>query len=82
PELVWFHKFKGTSTSKIRIALGLKDAEQAEQGSRSLYIIVFRKLIPITTLSGKDLLDAWWQIIKCKSFFPFLLVIIIQSPLR
>ncbi|KAG2363911.1 hypothetical protein BDR07DRAFT_1402782 [Suillus spraguei] len=65
PELVWFHKFKGTSTSKIRIALGLKDAEQAEQGSRALYIIVFRKLIPITTLSGKDLLEAWWQIVKC-----------------
>ncbi|KAG2079132.1 hypothetical protein BDR04DRAFT_1146822, partial [Suillus decipiens] len=43
----------------------LKDAEQAEQGSRTLYIIVFRKLIPITTLSGKDLLDAWWQIVKC-----------------
>ncbi|KAG2353656.1 hypothetical protein BDR07DRAFT_1432487 [Suillus spraguei] len=65
PELVWFHKFKGTSTSKIRIALGLKDAEQAEQGSRALYIIVFRKLIPITTLSGKEFLDAWWQIVKC-----------------
>ncbi|KAG2363910.1 hypothetical protein BDR07DRAFT_862235 [Suillus spraguei] len=65
PELVWFHKFKGTSTSKIRIALGLKDAKQAEQGSRALYIIVFRKLIPITTLSGKDLLEAWWQIVKC-----------------
>ncbi|KAG2358480.1 hypothetical protein BDR07DRAFT_1417738 [Suillus spraguei] len=65
PELVWFHKFKGTSTSKIRIALGLKDAEEAEQGSRALYIIVFRKLIPITTLSGKEFLDAWWQIVKC-----------------
>jgi hypothetical protein len=65
PELIWFHKFKGTSTSKIRIALGLKDAELAEQGSRVLYIIVFRKLIPITTLSGKEFLAAWWQIVKC-----------------
>ncbi|KAG2339967.1 hypothetical protein BDR05DRAFT_991741 [Suillus weaverae] len=65
PELVWFHKFEGTSTSKIRIALGLKDAEQAKQGSRALYIIVFRKLIPITTLSGKEFLAAWWQIVKC-----------------
>jgi hypothetical protein len=65
PELVWFHKFEGTSTSKIRIALGLKDAEQAEQGSRVLYILVFRKLIPITTLSGKEFLAAWWQIVKC-----------------
>ncbi|KAG1772956.1 hypothetical protein EV702DRAFT_1281245 [Suillus placidus] len=65
PELVWFHKFEGTSTSKIRIALGLKDAKQAKQGSRALYIIVFRKLIPITTLSGKEFLAAWWQIVKC-----------------
>jgi hypothetical protein len=71
PELVWFHKFEETSTSKIRIALGLKDAKQAKRGSRVLYIIVFRKLIPITTLSGKEFLAAWWQIVKCMCFFFF-----------
>ncbi|KAG1805107.1 uncharacterized protein HD556DRAFT_1437270 [Suillus plorans] len=65
PELVWFHKFEETSTSKIRVALGLKDAERAEQGSRILYIIVFRKLIPITTLSGEEFIAAWWQVVKC-----------------
>ncbi|KAG1901817.1 uncharacterized protein F5891DRAFT_1277565 [Suillus fuscotomentosus] len=65
PELVWFHKFEETSTSKIRVALGLKDAERAEQGSRVLYIIVFRKLIPITTLSGEEFIAAWWQVVKC-----------------
>ncbi|KAG1805109.1 uncharacterized protein HD556DRAFT_1283541, partial [Suillus plorans] len=65
PELVWFHKFKETSTSKIRVALGLKDADRAEQGSRVLYIIVFRKLIPITTLSGEEFIAAWWQVVKC-----------------
>ncbi|KAG1730207.1 hypothetical protein EDB19DRAFT_2011946 [Suillus lakei] len=65
PELVWFYKFKGTSTSRIRIALGLKDAKQAKQGNRVMYILVFRKLIPITTLSGKEFLAAWWQIVKC-----------------
>ncbi|KAG1865761.1 hypothetical protein C8R48DRAFT_705930, partial [Suillus tomentosus] len=65
PELVWFHKFEETSTSKIRVALGLKDAERAEQGSRVLYIIVFRKLIPITTLSGEAFIAAWWQVVKC-----------------
>ncbi|KAG1730180.1 hypothetical protein EDB19DRAFT_2027536 [Suillus lakei] len=65
PELVWFYKFEGTSTSRIRIALGLKDAEQAKQGSRVLYILVFRKLIPLATLSGKEFLAAWWQIVKC-----------------
>ncbi|KAG2052907.1 hypothetical protein BDR06DRAFT_1021720 [Suillus hirtellus] len=65
PELVWFHKFKETSTSKIRVALGLKDAERAEQGNRVLYIIIFKKLIPITTLSGEEFIAAWWQVAKC-----------------
>ncbi|KAG1793255.1 uncharacterized protein HD556DRAFT_1270987 [Suillus plorans] len=65
PELVWFRKFEETSTSKIRVALGLKDADRAEQGSRVLYIIVFRKLIPITTLSGEEFIAAWWQVVKC-----------------
>ncbi|KIK40210.1 hypothetical protein CY34DRAFT_13867 [Suillus luteus UH-Slu-Lm8-n1] len=42
--------------------LGPKDTEQ---GSRVLYIIVFRKLILITTLSSKEFLAAWRQIVKC-----------------
>ncbi|KAG2360578.1 hypothetical protein BDR07DRAFT_1289255 [Suillus spraguei] len=65
PELVWFHKFEGTSTSNTRTSLELKDTEQAKQDSHVLHIIVFRKLIPITTLSGKEFLAAWWQIVKC-----------------
>ncbi|KAG2052938.1 hypothetical protein BDR06DRAFT_1055400 [Suillus hirtellus] len=65
PELVWFYKFKETSTSKIRVALGLKDAEQVEQGSHVLHITIFRKIIPIMTLSGEDFLAAWWQVVKC-----------------
>lgn len=52
--LVLFHKFKGTSTSKIRITSGLKDAEQAKPGSRVLTIIVFKMLLQITVLSGKE----------------------------
>ncbi|KAG1901762.1 uncharacterized protein F5891DRAFT_1221324, partial [Suillus fuscotomentosus] len=64
PELVLFH-IKEKSTSNIRVALGLKDAERAEQGGRALYITVFRKLIPITTLSGEEFLAAWWQVVKC-----------------
>ncbi|KAG0698935.1 hypothetical protein DFH29DRAFT_834252 [Suillus ampliporus] len=62
PEMVWSHKFEGTSTANIRKALGIDDAER---GSRVFYIIVFRKLIPITTLSGKEFLSAWWQIVVC-----------------
>jgi hypothetical protein len=54
PEMVWFHKFDETSTAGIRKTLGI---DEPERGSRVLYIIVFRKLVPITvTLSGKDFL--------------------------
>ncbi|KAG1897795.1 uncharacterized protein F5891DRAFT_505686 [Suillus fuscotomentosus] len=60
PEMVWFHKFEDTSTAIIRKALGIDDA-----GSRVLYIIVFKKLEPITTLSGEKFLLAWWQAVKC-----------------
>ncbi|KAG1796386.1 uncharacterized protein HD556DRAFT_298771 [Suillus plorans] len=60
PEMVWFHKFEDTSTAIIRKALGIDDA-----GSRVLYIIVFRKLHPITTLSGDEFLLAWWEVVKC-----------------
>ncbi|KAG1730541.1 uncharacterized protein EDB91DRAFT_783481 [Suillus paluster] len=62
PEMLWSYKFEETSTAKIRKALGLEDAER---GSRVLYIIVFRELIPITTLSGMEFLSAWWQIALC-----------------
>ncbi|KAG2129041.1 uncharacterized protein EDB93DRAFT_1183411 [Suillus bovinus] len=64
PDMVWFHKFDETSTTKIRRSLGIQDAD-AKRGSRVLYIIVFRKLIPITSLSGDDFLSAWWQVVLC-----------------
>ncbi|KAG1748232.1 hypothetical protein EDB19DRAFT_1847773 [Suillus lakei] len=60
PEMVWFHRFDETSTAIIRKALGIDHA-----GSRVLYIIVFRKLTPITTLSGDEFLLAWWEVVKC-----------------
>ncbi|KAG2355773.1 hypothetical protein BDR07DRAFT_1302159 [Suillus spraguei] len=62
PEMVWHCKFEDTSTARIRVALGLKDAER---GRRVLYVIVFRKLRPITKLSGTRFLRAWWQIVVC-----------------
>ncbi|KAG2363793.1 hypothetical protein BDR07DRAFT_1403336 [Suillus spraguei] len=37
----------------------------AERGRRVLYIIVFRKLDPITDLSNKEFLTAWWHIVVC-----------------
>jgi len=50
PEMVWFHKFDETSTASIRKIL----IDNPDRGSRALYIIVFRKLVPITTLCGKQ----------------------------
>ncbi|KAH7923110.1 hypothetical protein BV22DRAFT_1093462 [Leucogyrophana mollusca] len=34
-------------------------------GSRVLWIIVFRKLRPITDLSSKEFLRTWWEIVLC-----------------
>ncbi|KAG1840486.1 hypothetical protein DFJ58DRAFT_810468 [Suillus subalutaceus] len=62
--MVWFHKFDVTSTAKIRRSLGIQDPD-AERDSRVLYIIVFRKLVPITSLSGDEFLSAWWQVVLC-----------------
>ncbi|KAG2132297.1 uncharacterized protein EDB93DRAFT_1255273 [Suillus bovinus] len=60
PDMVWFHKHEVSSTATIRRVLGIDDA-----GSRVLYIIVFRKLDPITTLNGEEFLLAWWEVVKC-----------------
>ncbi|KAG2121601.1 hypothetical protein DEU56DRAFT_833995 [Suillus clintonianus] len=62
PEMVWFYKFDETSTAIIRRALGFDDAEL---GHRVLFIMVFKKLFPITTLVEKEFLVAWWQVVKC-----------------
>ncbi|KAG2129040.1 uncharacterized protein EDB93DRAFT_145386 [Suillus bovinus] len=64
PDIVWFHKFDETSTTKTTRSLRIQDAD-TERCSRVLYIIVFRKLIPITSLSGDDFLSAWWQAVLC-----------------
>ena len=65
PEVIWSHKFEGTSTAKIRKALGIDDGQG---GNRVLYIIVFRKLRPITELSGDQFLRAWWHAVVCRCF--------------
>jgi hypothetical protein len=61
PHLLWHRKFK-EPMSKIREALGI--SEPAE-GGRVLYILVFRKLRPITELKGTEFFDAWRQCIMC-----------------
>jgi hypothetical protein len=68
PDMVWFHKFHETSMGKIRKPLGIQDPD-GERGSRFLYIIAFRRLVPITSLSGDEFLGAWWQVVLCRSNF-------------
>ncbi|KAG2336605.1 hypothetical protein BDR05DRAFT_1005703 [Suillus weaverae] len=62
PEMVWFHKFEDTSTIKIRSALGL---EGPKLGRHVFYIIIFRRLEPITDTNNKLFLITWWHAIIC-----------------
>ncbi|KAF8838071.1 hypothetical protein BDN67DRAFT_955720 [Paxillus ammoniavirescens] len=50
------------STSTIRKALGLKNPEE---GSRTLFLLLFKKLSPIKELQGDDLLKAWRECVLC-----------------
>ncbi|KAH7927549.1 hypothetical protein BV22DRAFT_264501 [Leucogyrophana mollusca] len=61
PEVLFVHKFEN-STAELRRALGIANPQK---GSRTLYIIVFRKLSPITDLSGAEFLSAWWDCVLC-----------------
>ncbi|KAG1775189.1 hypothetical protein EV702DRAFT_1007977 [Suillus placidus] len=61
PELLLHHTFTNP-TSTIRETLGVPDPTT---GSRVLYILVFRKLHPITKLQDKELFDVWVQCILC-----------------
>jgi hypothetical protein len=64
PLLLWHHKFT-EPTSEIREAL---DVSEPKKGSRLLYILVFRKLQPITDLQGADVFNVWKQCILCMGF--------------
>jgi len=70
--MVWFHKFDETSTANVRKTRGIDDPGR---GGRVLHIIVFRKLLPLTTLSGDVFLRAWWQVVVCR-FFLFLFCLV------
>ncbi|KAI6106627.1 hypothetical protein EDD16DRAFT_1490535 [Pisolithus croceorrhizus] len=60
PDMVCYHMFQDTSTAVIRTRLGLNPDE-----ARVLYLIIFRKLKPITELIETDFLRAWWATVKC-----------------
>ncbi|KAG2136595.1 uncharacterized protein EDB93DRAFT_1330816 [Suillus bovinus] len=55
--IFWIHEFKGTSTTEIRRAVGLTEAERR----RCVLIITSSKFLPITTLTGNEFLVAWWK---------------------
>ncbi|KAG2749476.1 hypothetical protein P692DRAFT_20832739 [Suillus brevipes Sb2] len=61
PELLWHHTFTNP-TSAFREALGVPEPTT---GSRVLYMLVFRKLNPITELHSQQLFDVLYQCILC-----------------
>ncbi|KAI6000205.1 hypothetical protein F5J12DRAFT_745254 [Pisolithus orientalis] len=61
PTLFFSKRFR-VSTCTIRRALGLTNPEK---GSRTLVLLVFKKLSPINELKGNELVDAWWQCVLC-----------------
>jgi hypothetical protein len=66
PDLLWSYNLKfDEPMSEIRKWLGV---EEPTKGSRVLYILVFRRLRPITELHGKDFFDVWKQCILCTWF--------------
>ncbi|KAF9245415.1 hypothetical protein BU15DRAFT_71167 [Melanogaster broomeanus] len=62
PTLLLSKKFTGLSTSTVRKALGLKDPTK---GSRTLFLLIFKKLSPIKELQNDELWDAWRQCVLC-----------------
>ncbi|KAI5994252.1 hypothetical protein F5J12DRAFT_416803 [Pisolithus orientalis] len=61
PVLILSKKFP-VSTCKVRRALGLTNPEK---GSRTLVLLVFKKLSPIEELPSDALVVAWWQCVLC-----------------
>jgi len=64
PLLLWHHKFT-EPTCEIREAL---DVSEPKKTSRVLYILVFRKLQPITDLQGADFFNVWKKCTLCMGF--------------
>ncbi|KAH7888350.1 hypothetical protein F5I97DRAFT_684837 [Phlebopus sp. FC_14] len=60
PELPCYEELPDTSTGEIRGRLGLDSS-----GERTLYVLVFRKLRPITELYGDEFLRAFWVTVRC-----------------
>ncbi|KAH7881923.1 hypothetical protein F5I97DRAFT_1991515 [Phlebopus sp. FC_14] len=60
PRLLCYEELPDTSTGEIRGRLRLDSG-----GERVLYVLVFRKLRPITELYGDEFLRAFWATVRC-----------------
>ncbi|KAH7891061.1 hypothetical protein F5I97DRAFT_1827025 [Phlebopus sp. FC_14] len=60
PKLLCYEELPDTSTGEIRGRLRLDSG-----GERVLYVLVFRKLRPITELYGDEFLRAFWATVRC-----------------
>ncbi|KAH7891060.1 hypothetical protein F5I97DRAFT_2071501 [Phlebopus sp. FC_14] len=60
PMLLCYEELPDTSTGEIRGCLRLDSS-----GERVLYVLVFRKLRPITELYGDEFLRAFWATVRC-----------------
>lgn len=76
PDLVCCRDF-GISTGGIRDALGIANTAKSNgkrsTKSRTLRVLVFRRLDPITTLVGKEFVRAWLECLRCAFLALFLL---------
>ena len=61
PDLIWSCNFAEYSTRNIRTAFGIKSERH-----RVLRIMLFRRLYPITDLTGDRFWKAFWQCFRCK----------------
>jgi hypothetical protein len=64
PDLVYSHDFVEYSTKEIRTAFGIHQTET--KSTRVLRVILFRRLYPITDLTGDDFWKAFWECFRCK----------------
>jgi hypothetical protein len=66
PELIRSCDLENYSTDKIRNALGIASASD---GRRVLRVILFRKLYPITDLTGEPFWTVFWECFRCECVY-------------
>ena len=67
PDLVWSGDLQEYSTGLIRDRLSITTGDTRTRVAR---VMLFRRLHPITELTGKVFWDAFWQIFRCEQILP------------